>query len=140
VDLARCGQEYEERKSANDELVGAKDARGYGQGRCCDREDINWIWSHGGGALTAFADRFLFLAVSRPPYAGKFNRAAVEGELRCFYYDTAQVANHITLSAMAQLMPISQIVYGTDFVLRPTTQRASPRSLRKPSPERIRSG
>jgi 6-methylsalicylate decarboxylase len=78
-------------------------------------KDANWIRSHGGGALTAFADRFLFLAVSRPPRLGKFTRAGVEGELRRFYYDTAQVANPITLSAMVQLMPNSQIVYGTDF-------------------------
>ena len=81
-------------------------------------KDINWIWSHGGGALTAFADRFLVQAISRPPYAGKITRATVEGELNRFYYDTAQVANTVTLSAMAQLMPISQIVYGTDFPYR----------------------
>ena len=41
-------------------------------------KDINWIWSHGGGALTAFADRFLVQAISRPPYAGKVTRATVE--------------------------------------------------------------
>ena len=81
-------------------------------------KDINWIWSHGGGALTAFADRFLVQAISRPPYAGKVTRATVDGELRRFYYDTAQVANNVTLAAMAQLMPISQIVYGTDFPYR----------------------
>ena len=81
-------------------------------------KDINWIWSHGGGALTAFAERFLVQAISRPPYAGKFTRATVEGELKRFHYDTAQVANNVTLAAMAQLMPISQIVYGTDFPYR----------------------
>jgi predicted TIM-barrel fold metal-dependent hydrolase len=81
-------------------------------------KDINWIWSHGGGALTAFAERFLVQAISRPPYGGKFTRATVEGELNRFYYDTAQVANPVTLSAMAKLMPISQIVYGTDFPYR----------------------
>ena len=81
-------------------------------------KDINWIWSHGGGALTAFADRFLVQAISRPPYAGKVTRATVDGELKRFYYDTAQVANNVTLAAMAQLMPISQIVYGTDFPYR----------------------
>jgi predicted TIM-barrel fold metal-dependent hydrolase len=81
-------------------------------------KDINWIFSHGGGALTAFAERFLVQAISRPPYAGKVTRATVEGELNRFYYDTAQVANPVTLSAMAQLMPISQIVYGTDFPYR----------------------
>ena len=81
-------------------------------------KDINWIWSHGGGALTAFADPFLVQAIGRPPYAGKFTRATVDGELKRFYYDTAQVANNVTLAAMAQLMPISQIVYGTDFPYR----------------------
>ena len=65
-------------------------------------KDINWIFSHGGGALTAFAERFLVQAISRPPYAGKVTRATVEGELNRFYYDTAQVANPVTLSAMAQ--------------------------------------
>jgi predicted TIM-barrel fold metal-dependent hydrolase len=81
-------------------------------------KDINWIWSHGGGALTAFAERFLVQAISRPPYAGKFTRDTVQGELNRFYYDTAQVANPITLAAMVKLMPISQIVYGTDFPYR----------------------
>jgi predicted TIM-barrel fold metal-dependent hydrolase len=81
-------------------------------------KDINWIFSHGGGALTAFAERFLVQAISRPPYGGKFTRAAVEGELKRFYYDTAQVSNDITLAAMAKLMPVSQIVYGTDFPYR----------------------
>jgi hypothetical protein len=71
-----------------------------------------------GLALTAFADRFLVQAISRPPYSGKVTRATVDGELKRFYYDTAQVANNVTLAAMAQLMPISQIVYGTDFPYR----------------------
>ena len=80
--------------------------------------DINWIFSHGGGALTAFAERFLVQAIGRPPYKGKFTRADVEHELNRFFYDTAQVANGVTLSAMVKLMPISQIVYGTDFPYR----------------------
>jgi len=81
-------------------------------------KDINWIWSHGGGGLTAFAERYLVQAVRTPPYAGKFTRAIVEGELRRFYYDTAQVSNNITLSALVQLIPVEQIVYGTDFPYR----------------------
>lgn len=81
-------------------------------------KDINWIWSHGGGALTAVADRFLVQLVNTPPHEENFTRQIVEAELQRFYYDTAQVANDITLSAMIQLMPISQIVYGTDFPFR----------------------
>lgn len=80
--------------------------------------DIQWIFSHGGGALTAFAERFLVQAPSRPPYAGKWTREMVQGQLDRYFYDTAQVANPVTLSAMVKLMPISQIVYGTDYPYR----------------------
>jgi predicted TIM-barrel fold metal-dependent hydrolase len=80
--------------------------------------DINWIWSHAGGSLTAFNERFLVQALGRPPYAGKVTREQVDGELRRFFYDTAQASNQITLSALVQLVPISQIVYGTDFPYR----------------------
>ena len=81
-------------------------------------KDINWIWSHGGGALTAFAERFLVQMVSTPPYQGKFTRETVQRELNRFYYDTAQVAMVGNSGAIAQLVPVSQIVYGTDFPYR----------------------
>jgi predicted TIM-barrel fold metal-dependent hydrolase len=81
-------------------------------------KDINWIFSHGGGALTSFAERFQIQMVSTPPYKDKFTRELVDGELRRFYYDTAQVSNAVTIGALAKLVPISQIVYGTDFPYR----------------------
>jgi 6-methylsalicylate decarboxylase len=81
-------------------------------------KNINWIFSHGGGALTAFAERFLIQAVNTPPYKGKITREAVEHELNRYYYDTAQISNTVTLAALAQLVPVSQIVYGTDFPFR----------------------
>ena len=80
--------------------------------------DINWIFSHGGGALTAFAERFLLQMVRSPPYRGKFTREQVQDELNRFYYDTAQVTMAGTLAALAKLVPVSQIVYGTDFPYR----------------------
>jgi 6-methylsalicylate decarboxylase len=81
-------------------------------------KDINWIFSHGGGALTAFAERFQIQLVTTPPYKDKFTREIVDGELRRFYYDTAQISNAVTIGALAKLVPISQIVYGTDFPYR----------------------
>ena len=81
-------------------------------------KDINWIFSHGGGALTSVAERFQIQVVSRPPYKGKFTRETVDAELRRFYYDTAQVANAVTIGALARLVPTSQIVFGTDFPYR----------------------
>ena len=79
--------------------------------------DISFIWSHGGGALTSFAERFLVQWISGP-YKGKFTREQVQSELNRFYYDTAQVSLAGTLAALAKLVPTSQIVYGTDFPYR----------------------
>jgi predicted TIM-barrel fold metal-dependent hydrolase len=81
-------------------------------------KDINWIWSHGGGVLTSVAERFLIQIVNTPPHKGKFTREIMQGELDRFYYDTAQISNAVTLDALAKLVPISQIVYGTDFPYR----------------------
>lgn len=81
-------------------------------------KDINWIFSHGGGALTAFAERFQIQIVSTPPYKDKLTREMVDAELRRFYYDTAQIANSVTIGALARLVPVSQIVYGTDYPYR----------------------
>lgn len=81
-------------------------------------KDINWIWSHGGGSLTAFQERFLVQIVSTPPHRGKFTREIVDGEIKRFYYDTAQIATEGTLEALTKLVPVSQIVYGTDFPYR----------------------
>jgi predicted TIM-barrel fold metal-dependent hydrolase len=79
--------------------------------------DINWIWSHGGGALTAFSERLL-IQMPNSVYRGKITREQVQGELNRFYYDTAQVSGSVALKALTQLVPISQIVYGTDYPYR----------------------
>jgi predicted TIM-barrel fold metal-dependent hydrolase len=86
--------------------------------------DINWIFSHGGGALTAFAERLLVQMVTTPPYQGKFAREMVQAELNRFHYDTAQVSLNGTLAALAKLVPISQILYGTDFPYRTGAEQA----------------
>ena len=42
----------------------------------------------------------------------------VQHELNRFFYDTAQVANAVTIEALAKLVPMSQIVFGSDFPYR----------------------
>ncbi len=80
--------------------------------------DIAFIFSHGGGVLTAVAERLQIQMTSTPPYKGTFTRDMVDAQLRRFYYDTAQVANAVTIGALAQLVPVSQIVFGTDYPYR----------------------
>jgi len=81
-------------------------------------KDISFIFSHGGGVLTAVAERLRIQMVTIPPYKGQFTRDMVDLELKRFYYDTAQVANEVTIQALAKLVPVSQIVFGTDFPYR----------------------
>jgi predicted TIM-barrel fold metal-dependent hydrolase len=80
--------------------------------------NVNWIFSHGGGALVALAERILVQMTTQPPYHGKFTREMVQAELDRFYYDTAQVSVAGPLAALAKLVPATQIVYGTDFPYR----------------------
>jgi predicted TIM-barrel fold metal-dependent hydrolase len=68
--------------------------------------------------LTAVAERLRIQMVSTPPYKGQFTREMVDHELQRFYYDTAQVSNEVTIQALAKLVPVSQIVFGTDFPYR----------------------
>ena len=87
--------------------------------------NINWIFSHGGGGLTAFAERLLVQMVTTPPYQGRFTRAMVQAELDRFHYDTAQVSLGGTLAALAKLVPVSQIVYGSDFPYRTAAEHST---------------
>ena len=80
--------------------------------------DINFIFSHGGGVLTAVAERLEIQMVTTPPCKDMFTRETVDGQLRRFYYDTAQVSNAVTIGALAKLVSVSQIVFGTDYPYR----------------------
>jgi predicted TIM-barrel fold metal-dependent hydrolase len=79
--------------------------------------DIRWIFSHAGGTMPFLIERFV-----RNPLLDPSAKATVpEGtlaELRRFYYDTAQTSNKGAMSALSAIIPVSQIVLGTDFPYR----------------------
>jgi predicted TIM-barrel fold metal-dependent hydrolase len=88
-----------------------------GTARRC--KDINFIFSHAGGTLSALTERFLVQAVSLPPIkAAGFDGERVLSELRQFYYDTAQASNPVAMAALTRYIPVSNIVYGTDYPYR----------------------
>ena len=80
--------------------------------------NVNFIFSHAGGTLSALTERFL-VQMMRPPYqkAG-FTAERVLAELRSFYYDTAQASNPVAMASLSKFIPVTQIVYGTDFPYR----------------------
>ena len=74
--------------------------------------------------LTAVAERLQIQMERLPQYKGKFTRDGVQHELNRFFYDTAQVANAVTIEALAKLVPMSQIVFGSDFPYRTSEETA----------------
>ena len=79
--------------------------------------DISFIFSHAGGTMPFLIERFTRLQLSDRRHA-KFTPEVVLSEFQRFYYDTAQAAHRPALSALTSVIPVSQIVYGTDFPFR----------------------
>jgi predicted TIM-barrel fold metal-dependent hydrolase len=83
--------------------------------------DIRFIWSHGGGTVPYITTR---LAGSAP----KLPKGVIY-ELQKFYYDTAQAFSPYTLPSFKKLVPVSHIVFGTDFPLGGGTAAAVGKGL-----------
>ncbi len=71
--------------------------------------DIRFIWSHGGGTVPFITSRLAGAAANLP------NGAIAE--LQKFHYDTAQAFNPYTLPSFKKMVPVSRILFGTDFPL-----------------------
>ena len=82
--------------------------------------DLDIIWSHGGGTLLPVIERFTRLA-QRPQLAARLPRGILH-ELQRFYYDVAQVAHPVPMAALRKMVPLSQILFGTDFTFRTATE------------------
>lgn len=78
---------------------------------------IRWILSHGGGTLP-----FLLSRLVREEATGKnMNQRLPRGlmyEIRKFYYDTAQANTAGPLAALLEMVPSSQLLYGSDYPYR----------------------
>ena len=72
--------------------------------------DIKFIWSHGGGTIPYITSRLQGVG-------GKLLPKGVNYELQKFYYDTAQAFNANTMPSFRKFIPVSQILFGTDFPL-----------------------
>jgi len=79
--------------------------------------DVQMIFSHGGGTLPFLTERFVRLPLINKSLASRVPNG-VEAELKRFYYDTAQAAHPYALASLTKLIPVSQIVFGTDFPYR----------------------
>jgi predicted TIM-barrel fold metal-dependent hydrolase len=79
--------------------------------------DARFIFSHAGGTIPMLAGRITQLA-NLPHLAEKVPNG-VEYELKRLYYEIANSANRPAMAALMALVPMSQIMFGSDFPLVP---------------------
>jgi len=79
---------------------------------------INWIFSHAGGALPALAERLSRIFDSQNQLRSRAPAGAL-AELQRLYYDTAQAAAPAVLHALLSLVPVSQVLFGSDYPMVP---------------------
>jgi predicted TIM-barrel fold metal-dependent hydrolase len=75
--------------------------------------NIRFLFSHGGGTLPFLIHRFEAWA-STPDFAPRLPNGILP-TLRSFFYDTVMVAGPGPMAALRRLVPISQLLFGTDF-------------------------
>jgi 6-methylsalicylate decarboxylase len=77
--------------------------------------DIRWIWSHSGGTLPFLTARFVRQQMVQK-HAHLPNGPIPE--FQKFYYELAQGNTKAQLAALFELVPASQVLYGTDYPYR----------------------
>jgi len=78
--------------------------------------NIRVIFSHAGGSMPFMNERMVNLAKTAQ-YARQLPQGFL-AEAAKFYYDTAQASNPAAMSALRKIVPVSQIVFGTDYPFR----------------------
>jgi 6-methylsalicylate decarboxylase len=86
--------------------------------------DIRFIFSHAGGTMPFIVERFTRAILLRKGALKPMVPNGVMHELRKLYYDTAQAAHRGAMFALREVVPVSQIVFGTDFPWRTAEETA----------------
>jgi 6-methylsalicylate decarboxylase len=83
-------------------------------GTLAQYRNIRWLLSHGGGTLPMLAARMEYFFNFRPDKQ-HFAPDGVMREFQRLYYDTANAAGSGSMVAILKILPISQIVFGSDY-------------------------
>ena len=73
--------------------------------------DIRWIWSHAGGSTPFLAGRIEGGAASAKDRMPN----GFIAEAKKYFYDTAGASNRGAMASLLELVPATQILFGTDF-------------------------
>jgi predicted TIM-barrel fold metal-dependent hydrolase len=77
--------------------------------------NIRWVVPHGGGPIGSLAGRMTRFASLASRDVAAVAPQGVVAELARLYYDTANATSKATMDALLDLVPPSQLLFGTDF-------------------------
>jgi predicted TIM-barrel fold metal-dependent hydrolase len=77
--------------------------------------DVRWTFVHGGGALPVLAGRIDNLAANSREKLDVIAPNGIDYEFKRVYYDTANAAYPANMAALAKFVPVSQLMFGTDY-------------------------
>ena len=85
--------------------------------------NVRMIFSHAGGTMPFLISRFLVEAST--PIMKNALPTGILPELARFYYETAQTTHPAPMSALRRVVPVSHILYGSDFPYRSLAEQIS---------------
>jgi 6-methylsalicylate decarboxylase len=86
--------------------------------------DIRWIFPQDGGAIPMLEGRVVTLTKFYPKLA-EVAPGGIDAELKKLFYETANSAYRPTMRALLDMVPPSQVLFGTDYPYVTVTQNAT---------------
>ena len=100
-------------------------------GTFAQMRDIKWLFSHAGGTIPMLAGRIESF-FDRAGNRDRFAPDGIEAEFRRLYYDTANATHPASMAALTNLIPMSQITFGSDYPYYPLNQIENLRHMLRP--------
>jgi 6-methylsalicylate decarboxylase len=88
-------------------------------------KDITWIFSHGGAAVPLLAGRVAALTKFQVKNLPELAPNGIDYELKRLYYETANAAYPANMAALLKFVPVSQVMFGTDYPYVSVTDNVS---------------
>ena len=84
---------------------------------------VRMVFSHGGGTMPYLIGRFVNRTARNQDDARE--QHDFQAEVGRFFYDTAQTFHPVPMTALKHVVPISQIMFGTDYPYRPSLENTN---------------
>lgn len=87
--------------------------------------DVKWIFCHGGAAVPLLAGRVAALSKFQIHNLKELAPDGIDFELKRLHYETANAAYAVNMATLLKFVPVSQVLFGTDYPYVKVTANAA---------------